>query len=280
MSLRTDFYCYQAEVQGKRIFQQVLIPNYFMTFSQKDIVRFGAYTASGITSTKAKKTEKNNTSVKKGGGQEEDPEKLEKKPSEEISPHSQRGGEGGQVEMNKNEKKIEFHRLAVVAFPMEQHKCKKPSTATKAIARHADTNNRIYQRNLGKGKEISSFERKPLTLHCTFVICRQPSTLALLYFVVYILKRVLGVVFALMKLCKFERGRPKGFRISFNLLWQTFHFVSNKPDNSQNHSPRYNYKSKYLTFTMLHSNTLRASFWPFWRSFIDMVIRDINSFAP
>ena len=31
---------------------------------------------------------------------------------------------------------------------------------------------------------------------------------------------------------------------------------------------------------MLHSNTLRASFWPFWRSFIDMVIRDINSFAP
>ena len=189
MSLRTDFYCYQAEVQGKRIFQQVLIPNYCITFAQKDIVRFGAYTASGITSTKAKKTEKNNTSVKKGGGQEEDPEKLEKKPSEEISPHSQRGGEGGQVEMNKNEKKIEFHRLAVVAFPMEQHKCQKPATATKAIARHADTNNRIYQRNLGKGKEISSFERKPLTLHCTFVICRQPSTLALLlYFVVYIFK--------------------------------------------------------------------------------------------
>ena len=244
MSLRTDFYCYQAEGQGKRIFQQVLIPNYFMTFSQKDIVRFGAYTASGITSTKAKKTEKNNTSVKKGGGQEEDPEKLEKKPSEEISPHSQRGGEGGQVEMNKNEKKIEFHRLAVVAFPMEQHKCQKPATATKAIARHADTNNRIYQRNLGKGKEISSFERKPLTLHCTFVICRQPSTLALLYFVVYILKRVLGVVFALMKLCKFERGRPKGFRISFNLLWQTFHFVSNKPDNSQNHFAWYNYIMK------------------------------------
>lgn len=121
----------------------------------KDIVRFGAYTASGVTSTKAKKTEKNTASAKKGG-QEEDQEKLEKKPSEEISSHSQRGGEGGQVEMNKNEKKIEFHRLAVVAFPMEQHKCQKPAAATKAISRHADTNNRIYQRNLGKREaEIS-----------------------------------------------------------------------------------------------------------------------------
>ena len=145
----------RSKVRVKVQFQE---PQLCDLFYPKDIVRFGAYTASGVTSTKAKKTE--NTPVKKavGNGREGLQEKLEKKPSEEISAQREIGGQG---EMNKNEKKIEFHRLAVVAFPMEQGKCQKTAAtaaSTKAISSHADTNNRIYQRNLGKkDEEIFSF---------------------------------------------------------------------------------------------------------------------------
>ena len=55
-------------------------------------------------------------------------------------------------QMNKNEKKIEFHRLAVVAFPME-HKCghkANKAAAPPGLVTNTDTNNRIYSKNLGR----------------------------------------------------------------------------------------------------------------------------------
>ena len=102
-------------------------------------MRFGAYTASGVTSTSAKKNGEANTANSAKKSQE----KLGKKPEEILQTGAQ---------MNKNEKKIEFHRLAVVAFPME-HKCHS-HRATKAISNTDAThsNNRIYQRNLGTKK--------------------------------------------------------------------------------------------------------------------------------
>ena len=101
-------------------------------------MRFGAYTASGVTSTSAKKNGEATTAKKSQ-------EKLGKKPEEILQTGQQ---------MNKNEKKIEFHRLAVVAFPMEQqHKCHSHK-ATRAVSNTDAThsNNRIYQRNLGTKK--------------------------------------------------------------------------------------------------------------------------------
>lgn len=101
----------------------VLYVRIFIAIKQrsKDIVKFGAYTASGVTSISAKKSIKRQQNGHQNGVEEVSQKKTEV------------------VENETPEKKIEFHRLAVVAFPLER-KCNKKGTSE----------HKIYQSNLGK----------------------------------------------------------------------------------------------------------------------------------
>lgn len=110
----------------------------------KDIVKFGAYTASGVTSMSAKKSVR----------------RHQQQPTTPSPALSNNNKDHAQERVNKarnsiNEKKIEFHRLAVVALPLE----KKDQGKARIIQEHA----KVYQNGINfffKYCHISKVEQK------------------------------------------------------------------------------------------------------------------------